>query len=665
MPRSASPEPVRASSSSHRHRDDDRSYKDDRQRMKERDHESYSKRHRSEYDDRYESDRKHRHSDSRRRDDYEDDEERRRRRKRREREEKDREYDRKHRETSREREERKRRHKEKSSKRHRNGSDEDDDKKAERRAKAAETLLYTTETDDTQKTGNENGPNGLQSFTWAKKAERERKMGMTPAEARKRDEERRREAEEEIARLNQKRAEREKEQAIREEEESRMARLAESAAMAEWVAKEDDFYLEQSRKRAVIRVRENRAKPIDLLAINLKWINPPSAHDQQSQAKSDSLHPAEQNLSMEEDDDQDGDLEIDLEEPYLLFDNLDLEGTEELYQDIQMYLSLEKNDQNLDFWRSMIVVCDDTLADLRAAAGQSTNEAGVRSRIDPSVKSEMDNMLSSKSQAQLLELQEQVRAKLRSHEPIDVEYWEGLLKAIVVWRAKAKLRDLHEVILSNRLEHLRQRQRIEEERRTRLGLPSIEEERVAKAAEAARRRAEREAQKQYDDGSEDLFAKEAAKALEEDEEVFASRDEDLAAIQDSSTSNVYSWEDKYRPRKPRYFNKVHTGFEWNKYNQTHYDHDNPPPKQVQGYKFNIFYPDLIDKSKPPTFRIVKEKGNDETCLIIFEAGPPYETIAFRIVNKPWNMSHQRGFKAVFERGVLQLHFNFQRMFYRK
>ena len=23
--------------------------------------------------------------------------------------------------------------------------------------------------------------------------------------------------------------------------------------------------------------------------------------------------------------------------------------------------------------------------------------------------------------------------------------------------------------------------------------------------------------------------------------------------------------------------------------------DNPPPKIVQGYKFNIFYPDLIDK----------------------------------------------------------------------
>ena len=52
----------------------------------------------------------------------------------------------------------------------------------------------------------------------------------------------------------------------------------------------------------------------------------------------------------------------------------------------------------------------------------------------------------------------------------------------------------------------------------------------------------------------------------------------------------------------RYFNRVHTGFEWNKYNQTHYDFDNPPPKIVQGYKFNIFFPDLIDKSITPEFR---------------------------------------------------------------
>lgn len=61
---------------------------------------------------------------------------------------------------------------------------------------------------------------------------------------------------------------------------------------------------------------------------------------------------------------------------------------------------------------------------------------------------------------------------------------------------------------------------------------------------------------------------------------------------------------RYAPRKPKYFNRIHTGYEWNKYNQTHYDTENPPPKVVQGYKFNIFYPDLLDKSVAPTYRCV-------------------------------------------------------------
>ena len=55
----------------------------------------------------------------------------------------------------------------------------------------------------------------------------------------------------------------------------------------------------------------------------------------------------------------------------------------------------------------------------------------------------------------------------------------------------------------------------------------------------------------------------------------------------SCTQVSYLWSDKYKPRKPRYFNRVTTGFEWNKYNQTHYDLDNPPPKVVQGYRFSV------------------------------------------------------------------------------
>jgi len=132
-------------------------------------------------------------------------------------------------------------------------------------------------------------------------------------------------------------------------------------------------------------------------------------------------------------------------------------------------------------------------------------------------------------------------------------------------------------------------------------------------------------------------------------------------------SQVYWWHDKYRPRKPKYFNRVHTGYEWNKYNQTHYDHDNPPPKVVQGYKFNIFYPDLIEKKKAPTYKLEKDPASrdGQTCILRFSAGPPYEDIAFKIVNKEWEYAHKKGFKCSFERGIMHLYFNFKRSRYRR
>lgn len=152
-----------------------------------------------------------------------------------------------------------------------------------------------------------------------------------------------------------------------------------------------------------------------------------------------------------------------------------------------------------------------------------------------------------------------------------------------------------------------------------------------------------------------LYEREVARGVSENEEIFTAEE----AV--SSTSQL-PWAHKYRPRKPRYFNRVQMGYEWNKYNQTHYDHDHPPPKVVHGYRFNIFYPDLIDKTKAPTYRIEREHGRkrgqsfvkageEDTCLIRFIAGPPYEDIAFRIVDREWDYSakRDRGFRSSFEK----------------
>ncbi|KAH9938609.1 mid region of cactin-domain-containing protein [Fomitopsis serialis] len=521
-------------------------------------------------------------------------------------------------------------------------------------------------------------------------------------ESQRRDALRRQEAKEELERLNRRRAEREAEQQLREEEEVRMHRLAETVQMADWLSKEEDFQLEQERRRAAIRIKEKRAKAIDFLALNLRYVNPPQ----------------------EDDEDGEGGGKRKMM-PYNIFDSLTPEQVEELHEDIEKYLRLEQSEVNLEFWTNMMVVCKDQLDRIKASRRLGVEAAAA-------VEVDITALLKGKSYEHLVVLQKQVQAKLASGEPIDTDYWESLLKKLLVWKAKAKLKALHEVVVRNRLEQLRKRQRDE--------ALQAQEELLAGVAKSASRgdgrnvvpvvttaQQEAEATEDVEDydrsmspppvdirklsyeerqidivtakedlralmeqrrsvagsrfvpktaqapvevetveptssgadlASEALYRAEAERELDEEEELFN--------VEENITHPTsYNWEDKYRPRKPRYFNRVHTGYEWNKYNQTHYDTDNPPPKVVQGYKFNIFYPDLIDKSKAPTYKIVKEPGNDETVLLHFSAGPPYEDIAFRIVNREWEFSHKRGFRSSFDRGCLSLWFNFRRNFYRK
>ncbi|GAA5918805.1 hypothetical protein JCM1841_002745 [Sporobolomyces salmonicolor] len=544
-------------------------------------------------------------------------------------------------------------------------------------------------------------------FVWGKKREKERKMGLTAEEAARKDRQRQIESQQEIERLNQRRAAREEEAQLREQEAMRAARMAESAQMAAWIDREDDFHLEQAKKRAEIRVRERRAKPIDFLALNLKWSQPP-------------LQPGDEGYDENEEDEGIG-LEVDVEEPYAIFEHLTLEDAEELHEDIKMYLELEKVEANQEFWRSLLIVSSASLEALREERQMGISAYAAQSRANQTVKAEITRLLSGKSFDQLVQLQSQVQRKLSSGEAVDVDYWEGLLKELVVWKAKAKLRDMHEVVLNNRLEQLRKKQRDEalkyaQEVKSALQLPTaqdeeeedvddmeVEEEDAKKldaepwndAWEPAVLKSIPEAYRncqviEADEDKRQLYAQrrsvvqarfvakpragpsEDAPAVSKDEEIYQAavgqgldEEEELFNLEAEMSKQAYTWEDKYRPRKPRYFNKVHTGYEWNKYNQTHYDSDNPPPKIVQGYKFNIFYPDLIDKTKAPQYRIIKSKENPDICTLLFTSGPPYEDLAFTIVNKQWEHSHKRGFRSSFDRGVLQLHFSFRRTFYRK
>lgn len=127
-----------------------------------------------------------------------------------------------------------------------------------------------------------------------------------------------------------------------------------------------------------------------------------------------------------------------------------------MHKDIQMHLALEKNPKTLEFWRAMIVVAEDALSKMKE------NEARIQSGgYALSVNQDIHRVLTGKTVSQLSVLQDQIMRKLKSNEPVDVEYWENLLKELVVYKAKARLNEMHQDILAARLEQLREKQREE------------------------------------------------------------------------------------------------------------------------------------------------------------------------------------------------------------
>ncbi|KAK1763138.1 mid region of cactin-domain-containing protein [Phialemonium atrogriseum] len=436
----------------------------------------------------------------------------------------------------------------------------------------------------------------------------------------------------------------------------------------QFVADEDKFVLKQSKKKADIRVREGRAKSIDYLAFNLRFID------------------SDRDVF----DDDDVDAELPVPAPEAVLEGLNEAQLKELDEDMASYLALETGSANREYWKALLAIC----ADRR----QKLAPRGPEGRAVNSVASDIDKILSPKTYEQLEALEKQIKTKLESNEPIDTDYWEELLRSLRVWKAKAKLQKVYKSINAARIELLKERNPELAEKLQAMGtLPQAVvatakaapkapvgtatslapgKAMAASSADASRpppgtARFAETSTEDFSQATKALYDREVARGISENEEIFMDEAVVPAGIKPL-------WAEKYRPRKPRYFNRVQMGYEWNKYNQTHYDHDNPPPKVVQGYKFNMFYPDLIDKTKAPTYKIIREHGRrrgesfapageEDTCLIRFIAGPPYEDVAFRIVDREWDYSakKERGFKSSFDKGILQLHFQFKKIYYRK
>ncbi|XP_031123893.1 cactin-like isoform X1 [Ipomoea triloba] len=566
-------------------------------------------------------------------------------------------------------------------------------KKAERRLKKiAKKLNANQKLSGYSNDSNSFGDSNLnEKFIWEKKIHRDISRGV-PLESfsLKAEKERQKERIAEIEKVKKRREERAIEKAQREEEMAMLARERARAEFQDWEKKEEEFHFDQSKTRTKIRIQQGRIKPIDVLIEQLD----PSC-----------------------------DFDIEINEPYMVFKGLTMKEIEELQEDIKMHLDLDRaTETHVQYWEALLVVCNWELSEARKRDAMDrarvrgehlppelqAEERGLHSSIETDVKL----FLKGKSYGELEALQVQIETQMRSGTAKVVEYWEAVLKRLQIFKAKACLKEIHSKMLGKYLEQLETPSERKED------LDYIQKNNQAISAEPVLNEdnkeeeeveEEEENEDDRDDGSyspllvhddkkeeaidpdedramleknrmavleerrvqdmipkpkppEDNLEKKALKAMgamEEGDAVFGSNDEV------NLDSEVYWWHDKYRPRKPKYFNRVHTGYEWNKYNQTHYDYDNPPPKTVQGYKFNIFYPDLVDRSKAPTYVIEKDGDSVDTCIIKFHAGPPYEDIAFRIVNREWEYSHKKGFKCIFDRGILHLYFNFKRNRYRR
>lgn len=112
-------------------------------------------------------------------------------------------------------------------------------------------------------------------------------------------------------------------------EQTRLNQIQEAEQMRHWVSQEDEFVLKQAKKKAKIRVKEGRAKPIDWLAVTLSIIDPTRDLLEEGNTAS----------------------ELDVVGPDGVFEGLDETQLRNLEKDIDVYITLESNRSNCDYWK--------------------------------------------------------------------------------------------------------------------------------------------------------------------------------------------------------------------------------------------------------------------------------------------------------------------------
>ena len=92
---------------------------------------------------------------------------------------------------------------------------------------------------------------------------------------------------------------------------------------------------------------------------------------------------------------------------------------------------------------------------------QQSQRAAPEGRVVGSVASDVDRLLAPKNLMELEKLEEQIRGKLASNEPIDVDYWEQLLRSLQVWKARVTLKKVYQSVITSKTNDLKSQQQEE------------------------------------------------------------------------------------------------------------------------------------------------------------------------------------------------------------
>eukprot|EP01029_Cantina_marsupialis_P031298 TRINITY_DN8955_c0_g1_i1.p1 TRINITY_DN8955_c0_g1~~TRINITY_DN8955_c0_g1_i1.p1 ORF type:complete len:620 (-),score=199.27 TRINITY_DN8955_c0_g1_i1:277-2136(-) len=417
---------------------------------------------------------------------------------------------------------------------------------------------------------------------------------------------------------------------------------------------EKKLMMKNMAEKCRINLRENNPTPIDVIARNILC------------ATDDKVDEAD---------------DVEWQSPYKIISDLSIDelisiirGNTPHKASVRGFQLLFKGTDYEQFWHDVETVCEYFIYKLEAADKDVVN--GINNVNEKHVLRQLRKLRNDpKAMEMLINAQEFMLAEAPMNDDIniDTEFVEGVVDRANVVLAEERMKLVHKKSLMDRLKLIQMTRAENQEGSTTDGvgfkMPAPDAklseirsvlEPIMHAAQEANKEEELEKDAQMLDfeASADDIAQLRGSINKDDEEELEPSDEvkpDALIEVDSKGRKLI---------KPRYFVKVKTGIEWNRYNRAHYDYDNPPPKNIQGYKFHVFYKHLQDPLTPPRY-ILEASDEEDFCMIRFTAGPPYKDIAFKIKNQEWNKGRRSAYRSLFERGVLELNFDFKRLRYRK